>query len=47
MERVTGIEPALSAWEVDSVGFWDPGQAVKLQVKRLRGYTRMNRDAPW
>lgn len=46
MERVTGIEPELSAWESDSVAFPHPGWEVKLLVRRLRAYTEMNREAP-
>ena len=46
MERVTGIEPALSAWESDSVAFPALVYPVKLQVRRMRLYTEMNREAP-
>ncbi len=46
MVRVTGIEPALSAWESDSVAFPRPGRDAKLLVRRLRAYTEMNREAP-
>ena len=46
MERVTGIEPALSAWEIDSAGFLDAGLRVKVLVRRLRAYMEMNREAP-
>jgi len=46
MERVTGIEPALSAWEIDSVGFPALGDLVKVLVRRLRAYTEMNQEAP-
>jgi len=44
MERVTGIEPALSAWEIDSVGFPAQVDRVKVLVRRLRAYTEMNRE---
>jgi len=43
-ERVTGIEPALSAWEIDSVRFPALVDLAKVLVRRLRAYTEMNRE---
>ncbi|GIG29675.1 hypothetical protein Cma02nite_22750 [Cellulomonas marina] len=45
-EQVTGIEPAPSVWESDSVPFPRPGEEVKLLVRRLRAYMETNREAP-
>ena len=41
-ERVTGIEPALSAWEAHTVGVSDVQDRIKLLVRRVRPYTEMH-----
>lgn len=44
VERVTGVEPALSAWGIDSAGSQALGDRVKVLVRRLQAYTEMNRE---